>query len=214
MIDRLHYISQQPEKGTHLTAIRTALEAGIKWVQLRVKNQPKAEILPYALDAVALCDDYGAKLIVNDHPEIALESGAYGLHLGLEDMPIRTARKIVGKNMIIGGTANTFEHVIQRIAEQADYIGLGPFRFTATKQKLSPILGLEGYKEIIKQIKHANIQIPVIAIGGIQLDDINAIIQTGLYGVAVSGAITHAIDPATMVLEMYAQINNAFLKEA
>lgn len=214
MIDRLHYISQQPENGTHLTAIRSALEAGVKWVQLRVKNQRKEEVLPYAIDAAALCLAHGAKLIVNDHPEIALEAEAYGLHLGLEDMPIKMARNIVGKNMIIGGTANTFEHIMQRVSEQADYIGLGPYRFTATKQKLSPILGLEGYAEIIKQVKCADINIPLIAIGGIEVNDIKAIMNTGLYGVAVSGAITHATEPATVVQQMYTQVNNGLLKEA
>ncbi|GGE65722.1 thiamine-phosphate diphosphorylase [Pedobacter psychrotolerans] len=213
MIDRLHYISQEPENGTHLTAIKVALEAGAKWIQLRVKNQPKVEILQYAIDAVALCQAYGAKLIVNDHPEIALKAGAYGLHLGLDDMPIKNARDIVGKEMIIGGTANTFDHIKRRVSERVDYIGLGPYRFTTTKQKLSPILGLDGYAAIIKQVKLANIHIPIIAIGGIELGDINAIIKTGLYGVAVSGAITHATDHATMVRQMYAQLNSFNLKE-
>ncbi|WP_029286158.1 thiamine phosphate synthase [Pedobacter sp. R20-19] len=214
MIDRLHYISQEPKNGTHLTAIKVALEAGAKWIQLRIKNQPKPEILQYAIDAVALCEAYGAKLIVNDHPEIALKANAYGLHLGLDDMPIEQARDIVGKEMIIGGTANTFDHIKQRVSEQVDYIGLGPYRFTTTKQKLSPIVGLEGYAAIIKQVNLANIHIPIIAIGGIELADINAIIKTGLYGVAVSGAITHATDPATMIRQMYVQLNSSNLKEA
>jgi len=214
MIDRLHYISQEPKNGTHLTAIKVALEAGAKWIQLRIKNQPKPEILQYAIDAVALCEAYGAKLIVNDHPEIALKANAYGLHLGLDDMPIEQARDIVGKEMIIGGTANTFDHIKQRVSEQVDYIGLGPYRFTTTKQKLSPIVGLEGYAAIIKQVNLANVHIPIIAIGGIELADINAIIKTGLYGVAVSGAITHATDPATMIRQMYVQLNSSNLKEA
>lgn len=214
MIDRLHYISQEPKNGTHLTAIKVALEAGAKWIQLRIKNQPKPEILQYAIDAVALCEAYGAKLIVNDHPEVALKANAYGLHLGLDDMPIEQARDIVGKEMIIGGTANTFDHIKQRVSEQVDYIGLGPYRFTTTKQKLSPIVGLEGYAAIIKQVNLANVHIPIIAIGGIELADINAIIKTGLYGVAISGAITHATDPATMIRQMYVQLNSSNLKEA
>jgi thiamine-phosphate pyrophosphorylase len=164
MIDRLHYISQHPENGTHITAIKAALEAGVRWIQLRVKNEAKEDILQYALYAGELCNQYGAKLIVNDHPEIALKAGAYGLHLGLEDMPVEKARAIVGKDMIIGGTANTFEHIKQRVAEGVDYIGLGPYRFTKTKQKLSPILGLEGYAEIIKRVTLAGIQTPIIAI--------------------------------------------------
>ncbi|MFW0717759.1 thiamine phosphate synthase [Pedobacter sp. N23S346] len=214
MIDRLHYISQQPENGTHLTAIRAALEAGAKWIQLRIKFESKENILQYALNAVALCNEHGAKLIVNDHPEIAMEAGAYGLHLGLEDMPVEKARNIVGLDMIIGGTANTFEHIQQRVTEGVDYIGLGPYRFTKTKQKLSPILGLEGYAAIIRQVNQAGIKTPIIAIGGIETQDIQSIKEIGLYGVAVSGAITYAADPASTVTQMYEYVNHNSLKEA
>lgn len=214
MINRLHYISQQPENETHLMAIKAALEAGAKWIQLRVKFEPKENILQYALNAVALCNEHGAKLIVNDHPEIALKAGAYGLHLGLEDMPVGKARKIVGPDMIIGGTANTFEHIQQRVAEGVDYIGLGPYRFTKTKQKLSPILGLEGYAAIIRQVNQAGIKTPIIAIGGIETQDILAIKEIGLHGVAVSGAITYAADPAHTVAQMYEYVNYTSLKEA
>jgi thiamine-phosphate pyrophosphorylase len=213
MIDRLHYISQQPANGTHITAIKAALKAGAKWIQLRIKAQPEDDILQYALYAAELCNEYGAKLIVNDHPEIALNAGAYGLHLGLDDMPVNKARAIVGKDMIIGGTANTFEHIKQRVAEGVDYIGLGPYRFTKTKQKLSPILGLDGYSEIIKKVKLAGIQTPIIAIGGIEQGDIGSIMAAGLYGVAISGAITYAADATLMVKQMYQQLNTTYLLE-
>jgi thiamine-phosphate pyrophosphorylase len=213
MIDKLHYISQQPENGTHLSAIKTALDAGCKWIQLRIKDQPHNIILDYAIEISDLCFGYKAKLIVNDHPEIALQAGAYGLHLGLQDMPIKKAREIVGPKMIIGGTANTFQHIRQRVAEGADYIGLGPFRFTKTKQKLSPILGIDGYENIMRQVQEANITIPIIAIGGILPEDIIPIMQTGLYGVAVSGAITYADTPTHMVKKMYEYLNTTLLNE-
>ena len=214
MIHKLHYISQPPTNGAHLTAIKEALSAGCKWIQLRVKDAPENSILEYALESRALCEEFGAKLIVNDHPEIALKAGAYGLHLGLQDMPIAQARQIVGNQMIIGGTANTFEHVEQRVTEGADYIGLGPYRFTRTKQKLSPILGLEGYQDILEKVRSAGINIPIIAIGGIEPDDIQAIMQTGVYGVAISGAITHATDAAQITQFIYQQLNTSALKEA
>jgi thiamine-phosphate pyrophosphorylase len=207
MIDKLHYISQRPENGTHLAAIKAALDAGCKWIQLRVKDQPHELILDDAIIINELCARCEAKLIVNDHPEIALKAGAYGLHLGLQDMSIAQARQIVGPQMIIGGTANTFEHIQQRVAEGADYIGLGPFRFTKTKQKLSPILGIVGYYGIMKQVKEAGITIPVIAIGGILPDDVSFLMQAGLYGVAVSGAITYAAQPAETVAQLYRYLN-------
>ncbi|SDP91447.1 thiamine-phosphate diphosphorylase [Mucilaginibacter sp. OK268] len=213
MIDKLHYISQQPTNETHITAIKAALLAGCKWIQLRVKDQPENVIIEYALEARALCEEFDAKLIVNDHPEIALKAGAYGLHLGLQDIPIAQARQIVGNQMIIGGTANTFEHIEQRVAEGADYIGLGPYRFTKTKQKLSPILGLEGYREILERVRSGGINIPIIAIGGIEPNDIPAIMQTGVHGVAISGAITHAADAAQTTQHIYRQLHMNVLKE-
>lgn len=214
MIDRLHYISQQPQNSTHLTAIKAALNAGCKWIQLRVKNQPDEDVLQQALAALTLCNEYGAKLIINDHPKIALKAGAHGLHLGLQDMPVAQARAIVGKDMIIGGTANTFAHIKQRVAEGVDYIGLGPYRFTKTKQQLSPILGIAGYTDMMQQVNAAGIQTPIIAIGGIEPDDIPAIMNTGLYGVAVSGAITYAAHPVQTVKQMYQQLNAPSLNEA
>jgi thiamine-phosphate pyrophosphorylase len=205
MIDKLHYISQQPENGSHLTAISQALEVGCKWVQLRVKDQPAAVILEYAIEANRLCNQHGAKLIVNDHPEIALKAGAYGVHLGLEDMPVSRARDIVGNKMVIGGTANTIEHIEQRIAEGADYIGLGPYRFTITKKKLSPILGWDGINAIMRKL--GSVHIPIIAIGGILMEDITSIMETGVHGVAVSGAITYTANRAEVVKQMYHQLN-------
>jgi len=207
MIAKLHYISQENSEQTHLLAIKKALEAGCNWIQLRVKNQPEEKVLKYALEARALCDAFGAKLVVNDHPHVALKAKADGLHLGLQDTPVKEARAIVGDKMIIGGTANTFEHIKQRVAEGVDYIGLGPFRFTKTKEKLSPILGLNGYKAIMKQMQESGTDIPIIAIGGIELADITDIIQTGVYGVAVSGSITYAKDPVATVREMLAKVN-------
>lgn len=206
MIDKLHYISQETENTSHLDAINKTLIAGAKWIQLRVKNKPEDVILELAIKANALCRAYGVRLIVNDHPLIALKAGAYGLHLGLTDMPIAEARSIVGEQMIIGGTANTFEHVKQRVAEGADYIGLGPYRFTNTKQNLSPIIGLEGYEAIMEQVSIAGITTPIIAIGGIELNDISLIMTTGVHGVALSGALTNANDPAAELAQMYSAL--------
>jgi thiamine-phosphate pyrophosphorylase len=202
-ISRLHYISQIPEMGTHLTAIENALRVGCKWIQLRIKDQSLDEILDTALATRELCNQHQAKLIINDYPEIAVAAKADGLHLGLQDMPINLAREIVGRQMIIGGTANTLDQILQRVAEGADYIGLGPFRFTKTKKNLSPILGLEGFQNLMQEVKKRGIQIPIIAIGGIELPDIDSIMETGIYGVAVSGAITFAQNREDVVSNIY-----------
>ena len=193
-IDKLHYISQAAVQGSHLEAIKNVLDAGCKWVQLRVKEQSQEVILGLAMEANSLCKQYQAKLIVNDYPEIAFRSAAFGVHLGLDDMPVHQAREILGKEKCIGGTANTFEDILLRAAEGVDYIGLGPFRFTTTKKNLSPILGLDGYKRLMHQVVEAGITIPIIAIGGIDMPDIAVILETGIYGVAVSGLLTKETD--------------------
>lgn len=206
MIDRLHYISQPSANGSHLEAIEKVLLAGAKWIQLRVKDQTEDEVLALAMKAAWLCRVHEARLIVNDYPQVALAAGAYGLHLGLNDMPVAEARAIVGPDMIIGGTANTFEHIQLRAAEGVNYIGLGPYRFTTTKQNLSPVIGLEGYMRLMRQMQEAGIRLPVIAIGGIETEDIPLLMQAGLHGVAVSGALTRHTELPLAIHTMYSNL--------
>ncbi|MDR2692557.1 MAG: thiamine phosphate synthase, partial [Dysgonamonadaceae bacterium] len=145
---------------------------------------------------------YGADLYINDHVEICRRIGATGVHLGKSDMPPGEARKILGKNFIIGGTANTFEDILRLNAEGVDYIGLGPFRFTATKKNLSPVLGLPGYKQIMEQCAVRGINLPVFAIGGITAGDIPALLNSGITGIAMSSAILQAENPAHISYEL------------
>ena len=207
MIDRLHYISQKNNQYDHIEAIENALISGCKWIQLRVKNEPENIVLSYAVEAKKLCEQYGAKLIINDFPEVAKAISAYGVHLGLLDMPVAEARKIVGSDLIIGGTANTYENILQRINDGADYVGLGPYRFTTTKENLSPVLGFEGYQKITAKLKAANIETPIIAIGGILLSDVKSLRELGIHGVAVSGTITYAENREKVVSEFYDSLN-------
>ncbi|MCF2494948.1 thiamine phosphate synthase [Dyadobacter chenhuakuii] len=201
-ITKLHFISNQTLEISHLDSINLALEAGCKWIQLRVKDQDESEVLQIAKSAKPLCENYGAKLIINDFPDIAKVVNAYGLHLGLNDMPIPEAREIVGQNMIIGGTANTFEDILLRIEEGANYIGLGPFRFTKTKQNLSPTLGLEGYRDLMQRLAKEKKEIPIIAIGGILPDDIPTLLSTGIHGVAMSSALIQSKEPRETVQKL------------
>ncbi|MES2732201.1 MAG: thiamine phosphate synthase [Bacteroidota bacterium] len=188
LISKLHYITTNPEQAEQ------ACKGGANWVQLRIKNKPYEEWKSMALATQKVCKQYGAKLIINDNVMLAKEIKADGIHLGKEDMSPVEARALVGKNTIIGGTANTSAD-IQRLSEaKVDYIGLGPFRFTATKDNLSPILGLEGYQNIIRYCRITGISLPIIAIGGITLSDVAALLNTGIHGVAISSAITQAED--------------------
>lgn len=190
-ISKLQYISQGNSALEQEQNIRKALDHGADWIQLRWKNATETEKLQLGEKIKTLCSGYQATLIVNDSVTIAKTIDADGVHLGLDDESIESARTILGKDKIIGGTANTLQNVMQRVDEGCDYIGLGPFRFTTTKQKLSPILGLESYRNILAVLREKNIQIPpVLAIGGIILKDIEPLKNTGIYGVALSGIIT------------------------
>jgi thiamine-phosphate pyrophosphorylase len=203
MISTLHYISQQTATADHLANIQAACDAGCNWIQLRIKDSTPEAILPLAIAAKKICGQYNATLIINDYPQVAKAIGAHGVHVGKNDMTVAAARAITGPDMIVGGTANTLEDLLQHVKDGADYVGLGPYRFTTTKQKLSPILGLEGIANILQQLSAQGITIPVIAIGGIVQDDVAALISAGVHGVAVSGLITHAADRKEVVKNIF-----------
>lgn len=200
MFSKLQYISQGATAKEQLNNIQEALDAGCEWIQLRFKNADEQETKTIGEEVKKICTSYNATFIINDHPNIAKEIDADGVHLGLQDMPVTKARKIVG-DKIIGGTANTLHDVLQRAEEGCNYIGLGPLRFTTTKEKLSPVLGLEGYKKIMDELAQRQLTIPVYAIGGITADDISSLMQTGIYGAAVSGIITNHSDKKYLIKE-------------
>jgi len=191
----LQFISHFTEQYSYLDSISLALQGGCKWIQLRMKDATDDEVRPIALQAQKLCKDNGATFIIDDRVDLVHEIGADGVHLGKNDMPISEARRILGTNYIIGGTANTFADVEAHYIASANYIGCGPFRFTTTKQKLSPILGLDGYRNIITQMRQKAINIPIVAIGGITAHDIPDIIATGVNGIALSGSVLRAQNP-------------------
>lgn len=203
----IQFITHANERYDYLDGVRMALEGGCRWIQLRMKDASKEEILETAESTRKLCRQYDAVFILDDYVELVERIGADGVHLGKDDMPIDEARRLLGKDKIIGGTANTFEDVKRICSAGADYIGCGPFRFTTTKKKLSPVLGLDGYKRIIEQVNTYGINIPVIAIGGILLPDISDIMQTGVSGIAVSGAILNADNDNSPVTTMKRFIN-------
>ncbi len=198
----IQFISHKTERIDYLEGIEKALEGGCRWVQLRMKEAKPEDITETGKQARRLCDKYSATLIIDDHVELVKEIGADGVHLGKNDMPISQARKILGNDLIIGGTANTFDDVRNHYEASADYIGCGPFRFTTTKKVLAPILGLQGYSDITARMKAEGIDIPIIAIGGITLDDIPDLMQTGINGIAISGSILQAEDPVGEMRKM------------
>lgn len=192
----VQFITHQTERYSYLEGARLALEGGCRWIQLRMKDQPSDKIESTARQVQALCKDYDAIFIIDDYVELAQQLHADGVHLGLKDMPIEQARVLLGEEFIIGGTANTFDDILHQQRSGADYIGLGPFRHTTTKQKLSPLLGIEGYTALMQRMRDEHISIPVVAIGGIVRDDIPGLMRTGVHGIALSGSILRADNPA------------------
>lgn len=202
MYSKLQYISQGETANEQLANIQQVLDAGCDWIQLRFKNSIEQDLFSVAEKAKTLCQKHKATFIINDNIELTKKIDADGVHLGLTDESPIVARNILGKDKIIGGTANTIQDVLKRVEEKCDYVGLGPLRFTSTKKQLSPILGIEGYTSIITELKNKNITIPVYAIGGIVLEDVDQLMQAGVYGIAVSGIITNHSDKKILIEQL------------
>jgi len=211
-MEKLQFITHHTSRYSHYHGALLALKGGCRWIQLRMKNTPTEEIEQVALQLKKSCKTYGATFIIDDEVELAKKIQADGVHLGEKDMPIAEARKLLGKDFIIGGTANTLPTIKLHIQAGADYVGLGPFRFTTTKQNLSPLLGIEGYDEIIEQLKKENLTIPIVAIGGITSTDIPSILATGIHGIALSGTIlnhTNPIEKTAEILKIISETNSS-----
>ena len=194
---RLMLITHRTEHYTEYEEAEMFLQGGGRWVQLRMKQGLDLEM---AKRIAALCAKYDALFCIDDNVQIALACSASAVHLGKNDMPIAEAKAIVEaanpeKPFWIGATANTFEDIQNATRQGASYIGLGPFRFTQTKQKLSPVLGLDGYKHIVGKCADEGIMLPIYAIGGITEEDIPDLMRTGITGIAVSGTIVQAENP-------------------
>lgn len=199
MISKFHYLTQDLPNISHQVLVETACKNNINWIQLRIKDKDEVTVLQIVEQTKQITNQYNTTLIINDFVNIAKTIDAHGVHLGKNDMSIVEARKILGDDKIIGATANTLEDIIQLASLPINYIGLGPFRFTSTKKNLSPILGIDGYKNILDKLNNLNIKIPIIAIGGITLEDITPLLQTGIHGIAVSSAINLSNDKAKAI---------------
>jgi len=187
MIPKLHYISQGSSPKEHLENIQKACSSGSELVQLRLKNVSEKKCLKIAKKAREITSHFQTRLIINDYYKIAKAIKADGVHLGKTDFCPTIAREHLYTWQIIGGTANTLHDCETLISKEVDYISLGPFRFTTTKDNLQPVLGLNGYTAIIEALKTKT---PIIGVGGITTKDVKDILETGISGIAVSGEIT------------------------
>lgn len=197
-LPRLHYVTQGETTAEHLTHLKRLCEAGCPWIQLRLKGVREQEYQAAAREAVAYCKTYKVLLTINDSVATAKMVGADGVHVGKTDQAPAAVRAAY-PSAIIGATANTWEDVAGLANAPIDYIGLGPLRFTSTKKNLSPVLGLEGYELILQKMKEQQINIPVLAIGGIREEDVASLRALGVWGIAVSGLLTQSNEPQQLV---------------
>ena len=211
---RLQFITHCSERYSYVESARLALEGGCRWIQLRMKDAAEDELEKTACIVQKMCRDYGATFIIDDNVMLAKKINADGVHLGKNDMPIAQAREILGDEFIIGGTVNSFEDILQHLQGVVpDYFGCGPFRFTSTKKNLSPILGSDGYRGILKKmeeykaIQGCYIDVPLIAIGGICKEDIPELLRCGVDGIALSGTVLRAETPVQEMAEIVEIMN-------
>ncbi len=206
---RLQFITHCNEKYSYIDSARIALEGGCRWIQLRMKEASEQLMEETALIIQQMCKDCGATFIIDDNVALAKKINADGVHLGKNDMPIAEARKMLGDKFIIGGTVNSFDDILQHLqGANPNYFGCGPFRFTSTKKNLAPILGTEGYRYITAKMNENNINIPLIAIGGICKEDIAQLIDCGVNGIALSSSILNASNPISEMKDITNIITN------
>jgi len=197
-IEKLHFITHDIPQHSHVAQVQLACEAGAKWIQYRCLSKTDEELLKDIHLIAAICDDWGATLIVTDHIHLKDNADIQGFHI--EDMhaDFVALRKLVGEAYTLGGSANTIEGLTRLAKEGADYVGFGPFKTTTTKPNNSPLLGIEGY-----DLKDVLIDLPILAVGGITLQDVNSLMASGIYGIAVSAAINQSADLRSAYSDFY-----------
>jgi thiamine-phosphate diphosphorylase len=184
--------------GRHnLSVVESAVKGGVSCVQLREKNCSKFEFEKQALLLKGFLSDQNIMLIINDNLDVAQAIGADGIHLGQRDTPLSMAKKIIGDSMIIGISAECLEDAVRAEKEGADYIGVGPIYSTATKTDTGAPIGLDGLIKIRKRVK-----IPIVAIGGINHTNAEAVIKSGADGIAVVSAVVSAKSPEKAASEL------------
>lgn len=198
----LQFITNANDVAQTIAQARSVIESGGRWVQVRMKENEIAEISEALQELYPYCEETGTTLIVDDHYELI--HYCHGVHLGQEDAPVAEVRAAVGAEKIIGLTANNASHIEASKKALPDYYGVGPFRYTTTKKRLAPMLGLEGYRRLAPVIRQ--MERPFVAIGGILLDDVKALLEAGTDGVAVSGCITKAPDSGAITKKLLNEI--------
>ncbi len=199
-LPRIQYITHPDEQFDDLSWVHRLHEGGIRWIQLRMKEEDVVRRFPQkhyraffheTADSLRIITEaLGMILTINDAADVAVFSRADGLHVGQEDEHPEELQLPDG--FIVGGTANSLPEILRFDNELPTYFGVGPLRFTTTKEKLKPELGFDGYRKIVEQMKEQGYNQPVFAVGGIVSEDVGPLLEAGVYGIALSGALFHS----------------------
>lgn len=209
MINMLQFITHESDRFSIAEQVQMVIEGGCRWIQLRMKEATDEEVRETALELIPMCQENDTFLVIDDRVAVVNELKVSGVHLGKDDMDPLDARELLGPHAVVGVTANTAADILKFKGKDIDYIGLGPFRFTTTKQRLAPVLGLEGYKSVVNAVRAAGVELPIVAIGGISLEDVAPLMATGINGIAVSGSIINAPDPVFATSQFIDRLQNA-----
>jgi thiamine-phosphate pyrophosphorylase len=201
MLGRLHVITDNRFGRDPSAAVPIALQSGADVIQVRVKGWTDRDLLELAEQVVAWCQPYGAACIVNDRVDVALAAGADGVHLGADDLPVSVARRLLGPDALVGGTARDAATARALVGAGASYLGVGPCFATVTKTGLPDPIGLAGVAAVA-----AAVDVPIIAIGGVRADQISELRAVGAYGVAVVDAVSGAEDQAAAVRDLLREL--------
>lgn len=198
MIGKLHYIIPDSKEKHNADWYKTVCDAGIDWIQLRWKTISDEEFIGRVEDVKRWTDQFDVTLIVNDRIHLMNQFEVDGFHLGKKDADLQESRARLDskspdnyreeqeqqKSKILGGTTNKLDDILKANEAGVDYVGLGPYKFTRTKENLDPVLGYLGYLNIMRSLKDD--APPIIAIGNIKTKDVLPLIECGVHGVAVS----------------------------
>ncbi|PST85192.1 thiamine phosphate synthase [Pedobacter yulinensis] len=208
-IEPFQYITHELGNLSHVRQAELACQAGAKWIQYRRLNQPDEVLLEDIAKIAGICDDWGTTLIVTDHVHLNGRADIQGFHIEDMNADFLQLRAALGPDVTLGGSANTTEGLLRLAAEGADYAGLGPFAATRTKPNNYPQLGTNGYRQAIQLLREQQPDFPVVAVGGIAAADVPALMETGIYGIAVSAAVYDAPDFEVAYLQLYNLVKGA-----
>jgi len=200
--NRVYFITSNEFGRSHEEVAESALKAGVNLIQLRDKNMSSRELLKTAKNIRRLCENFGATFIVNDRVDVALASGADGVHVGQDDIPAEDVKRIF--HGIVGVSTNNLEQALNA-QEHADYIGVGPVFPTSTKKDAMAAIGLDSLREIAWKV-----DVPVVAIGSITRENVREVLRTGVDCVAVISAIADSMEPEKEAEKILKEVRNYF----